>query len=386
MGRPRGRGLGPAAGRGQRLRPGDRAGDHGGPDDRRGVRAARVLMTTDAGGGIWTYADELAGALEARGDEVVRVALGPQAPPEESGVLYRRCLLEWQDDPWDDLEATGEWLLALADEVRPDVVHLNSYALAALPWRRPVVVVAHSCVLSWHKHVRGAPAPPEWDRYRDEVRRGLLAADAVIAPSAAMLDDLWRLYDLSADTGEVIHNGVTPPRATSTDKKPFVLGAGRLWDEAKGLRALDRAAASCEWPVEVAGDAGEATAAHARMLGVLPRDALRERMTRAAIFAHPARYEPFGLVALEAALARCALVLGDIPTLRELWAGAALFVPPDDPEALAATIDRVSGDEALCADLAAAAHARAQRHSAEQMAAGYAGLYESLPTRTGAAA
>ena len=45
----------------------------------------------------------------------------------------------------------------------------------------------------------------------------------------------------------------------------------------------------------------------------------------AAIFARPARYEPFGLAILEAAQAGCALVLGDIPSLRELWADAALL-------------------------------------------------------------
>ena len=33
----------------------------------------------------------------------------------------------------------------------------------------------------------------------------------------------------------------------------------------------------------------------------------------------PARYEPFGLSILEAALSGCALVLGDLPSLRELW-------------------------------------------------------------------
>src|SRR3954447_12535489 len=123
----------------------------------------RVLMTADAVGGIWTYASELADALEA---DVARVAIGPQPPPEP--VLHRRGLLEWQDDPWDDLAATGEWLLEGGDEGQPDVVHLNSYALAKLPWRRPVVVVAHSCVLSWHEHVRGTAAGAAWARYRGE--------------------------------------------------------------------------------------------------------------------------------------------------------------------------------------------------------------------------
>ncbi len=39
-------------------------------------------------------------------------------------------------------------------------------------------------------------------------------------------------------------------------------------------------------------------------------------------------YEPFGLSVLEAALSGCALVLGDIPSLRENWDGAADFAEP----------------------------------------------------------
>ncbi|MEB3829625.1 glycosyltransferase [Phormidium sp. CCY1219] len=50
---------------------------------------------------------------------------------------------------------------------------------------------------------------------------------------------------------------------------------------------------------------------------------------RAAIYAFPARYEPFGLSVLEAALSGCALVLGDIPRLREMWGDAAVFANPD---------------------------------------------------------
>ena len=64
------------------------------------------------------------------------------------------------------------------------------------------------------------------------------------------------------------------------------------------------------------------------MLGRLSAGELADWYARAAIYALPARYEPFGLSALEAALSGCALVLGDIPSLREIWGDAALFVPP----------------------------------------------------------
>ena len=35
----------------------------------------------------------------------------------------------------------------LERRLRPDVVHLNGYTHGALPWRAPVLVVGHSCVL-----------------------------------------------------------------------------------------------------------------------------------------------------------------------------------------------------------------------------------------------
>jgi hypothetical protein len=56
-----------------------------------------------------------------------------------------------------------------------------------------------------------------------------------------------------------------------------------------------------------------------RCLGPLEASELAGWMHRAAIYALPARYEPFGLSALEAAQAGCALVLGDLSSLREVW-------------------------------------------------------------------
>jgi glycogen synthase len=344
----------------------------------------RVLMTADAVGGIWAYADELARALEDGGCEVVLATLGPNPAPDRT-TPHLSCRLEWQEDPWEDVAAAGDWLMELAQELRPDVVHLNSYALASRRWPAPVVVVAHSCVRSWHEAVRGEPAPPPFKRYGLEVERGLRAADAVVAPSMAMLNDLRRLYPADG-LGVTIHNGVSPHPFEPVEKEPVVLAAGRLWDEAKGLAAIDDAAARAVWPMQVAGDRGGVEASHARLLGPLGRDELRERMGRAAVFAHPARYEPFGLAVLEAALAGCALVLGNIATLRELWDGAALFVPRADGHALASAVEILARDERLRRRLGEAARERAARHDARAMARAYSELYSSLVTRAGVAA
>jgi glycosyltransferase involved in cell wall biosynthesis len=304
--------------------------------------------------------------------------VGPRAAPDPR-VRHIAGRLEWEDDPWDSLARTGERLLDLADEVRPDIVHLNSFSLAALPWERPTLVVAHSDVVSWHIAVRGAEPGPEWDRYRREVTRGLEAAGTVVAPTRAMARESERIYGVPAT---VVRNGIAERSAAGTTRSPLVLAAGRLWDEAKGLDALDRAAATTPWRVEVAGDATGVEARHVHLLGPLARDELRDRMAQALVFAHPARYEPFGLAPLEAAQAGCALVLGDIPTLRELWDGAARFVRPGDPDALAAALDDLRRDASLRESLAAAAVTRALQYDAATMASGYRDLYARLVPRS----
>jgi len=92
----------------------------------------------------------------------------------------------------------------------------------------------------------------------------------------------------------------------------------------------------------------------------------------------PARYEPFGLSVLEAAFSGCALVLGDIPSLRELWQDAAAFVDPDDDAALARAINQLIDRPDECAELAQRARVRAQPLTLARMAENYLGLYQTM--------
>jgi glycogen(starch) synthase len=81
---------------------------------------------------------------------------------------------------------------------------------------------------------------------------------------------------------------------------------------------------------------------------------------------------------LEAGLARCALVLGDIPSLREVWDGAALFVPPDQPDALAEALEHLIQDVRWREFMAQRARARALRYTPALMAHAYVRLYAKL--------
>jgi glycosyltransferase involved in cell wall biosynthesis len=337
----------------------------------------RILMTADSVGGVWTYACELIAAIGEDADVVLAV-MGPRPNTAQRRRLaglplagYAECsgALEWMEDPWDDVARAGSWLLELQRAHDAELVHLNGFVHASLPFGVPVVVVGHSCVLSWHDAVRGRPAGPEWGRYRSEVQRGLASADAVVAPTAAMLAELARLYRPQAEMF-VIPNGIERRDLGPGDKRRWVLGVGRFWDEAKNLAALERVAPRTRWPVLVAGEGAS--------LGPIDDSALRTLYRHAAIFAEPARYEPFGLAALEAGRCGCALVLGDIPSLREVWSDAAVYVDPFDDDALAAALADVIEDDRWRRELGAAALERAGIYSRDRMAAAYLDLYREV--------
>jgi glycogen synthase len=356
------------------------------------VPAFSVLMTTDAVGGVWRYSLDLCRELSRGGSTVTLVCLGP-APTEEQraharlvpGLTLREHAepLEWMPEPWSGVDRAGRYLLALCDELRPDVVHLNGYSHGALELGVPKVVVGHSCVLSWWQAVEATPTPSHLTTYRERVARGLRGAQAVIAPSNAMLESMKQNYGL--ESGTVIFNGSSRPRASDVHgagrKEPFVLCAARLWDRAKNVDALAKAALGCEWPVMVAG-AGQAPSA-VTALGQLGTEALAEWMQRAAIYALPARYEPFGLSVLEAAATGAALVLGDIPSLRELWGDAAVYVAPDDVSSLRSALNRLAQDASLRAALGQRARQRAARYTLERQARCYRNVYGELCNRAG---
>lgn len=355
----------------------------------------KILMTTDTVGGVWTYALQLADALRAHGAEIALATMGrPLTPAQRAAadalpnvqVFESGYKLEWMQEPWADVRAAGAWLLDLAEQVRPDIVHLNNYCHGLLDWPAPVLMVGHSCVLSWYRAVRGQEAGPEWDHYREEVRKGLQAADLVVAPTEAMLRSLEDDYG-PFRRRQVILNGRTLPEVPVGTKDPVVLAAGRLWDEAKNIGTLAVAAGLLPWRVCIAGDAKHPDGSTARFegverLGLLDPSELLDWYARATIYALPARYEPFGLTPLEAALCGCALVLGDIPTLREIWGEGAYYVPPDDASALAEGIRRLIDDLAFRRELIGHARARAQKLNAAHMAAEYEAAYRQLLSRT----
>jgi glycogen synthase len=349
---------------------------------RRVPPARTVLMTVDTVG-TWSMALELAGALAAEGVAVHLAAMGPLPSDAQRDQARRMHVirlhesefrLEWMEDPWADVRRAGEWLLRLEGALAPDFVVLHSFAFGALPWRVPAVVTAHTEVCSRWRALHAGPVPEGWHRYRDEIGAGLRGAALVTAPSRAMLDELEFEHGPLPRT-RVVPFGRAAARFRVGRKEPRVLGVGRMRDAASNLVALDRIAPSLTWPVHIAGDHRQADSGTGRIrfaepLGELDEFELRAQYERSAVFALPARYEPFGLPALDAALSGCALVLGDLPSLREVWGEAALYAAPNDDAALTAAIESLAQDATLCFEYARRAHERALEYSARRMALG----------------
>ena len=355
----------------------------------------RVLMTTDAVGGVWRHALDLARSLNETGIHCLLVGLGP-SPADRSEadalapstqLVWTELDLDWMQDGHEAVADVGRRLAEIAYNTGIELLHLNLPSQAVgIPEGVPVVVMSHSCLPTWWAEVRGGALPDQYRWHLEANRIGMRRADAVVAPSRSHADAITQVYG-PVDRLAVLHNA-TGPQADGhgARRRPVVLAAARWWDAAKNVDVLDRAAATSPWTIELAGalsgpDGSRIATAHAATLGTLPAEMLRARMREAEIFASPSLYEPFGLVALEAASRGCALLLADIPTYRELWQGAARFVSPVRPELWSDAIAELAADPDQRLQLREAARQRAAGFTSARQRDGLLAIYQATMER-----
>jgi glycogen synthase len=358
-----------------------------------------ILVTADTLGGVWTYTRELVTGLVRRGERVTLVSFGNIPTPAQTrwmegleNLEYRPTAfkLEWMLDAETDMAASAQYLEALIEETRPDLLHLSQFYYGSLDSPLPRVVVAHSDVVSWWRAVhKQDPPQTEWLRwYRTIVKRGLEGATAVIAPSRWMMDQVEFCYGTRSQ-GVVIHNGRTPTLFNPhVSKEETIVTVGRLWDHGKNVSLLLRH----EMPGEVhivgsdrhpelqsSAFAAEAIRPNVHLDAEQDEAQLVQTLARAGIYVATSQYEPFGLAPVEAALSRCALVASDIPPFRELWESSAVFFRNNDPASLQSAVTRLLCDRGLRREKANIAYHHAQRcFSAERMVSDYINLYRIL--------
>lgn len=359
----------------------------------------RLLITTDTIGGVWTFTEELTASLLQGGHAVSLVSFGraPSAAQEtwvqSQGTAHADSFhftpsdapLEWMQDNESAFEQGEAVLHTAAAALHPELLLSNQFCFGASTLELPRLVVAHSDVLSWARAANPAAlsGTPWLNQYTALVQRGLLQADAVIAPTQSVVKGLKNSFFLP-NNAIVIPNGRTEPdssqTATSPERLLQAVIAGRLWDQAKGLGIL--AETSLPLPVLLAGETeheGRSIPLNlpgVQLLGQLGAEDLQTLYRESAIYLCPSLYEPFGLAPLEAALAGCALICRDLPSLREVWGDNALYFR-SAPE-LAAQLTRLATNPGFLADAQQRAQAHARQYTPDRMTEAYLSVFASV--------
>ena len=308
----------------------------------------RVLLTTDVVGGGWDFCVTLAHGLRCAGDDVVLLALGSPslAQRRAAGAAHAELLsaplkLEWMHDASDDVGITRELVAQVARHVRADIVHANQFAAACSNIDVPVVLTLHSDVLSWRKWTLGTlGVPPEWQSYAALVRMALRRADRVVSVSGFLAGEVSALYGIWREI-DVVHNGWPAPQPPAVVRERATVVAGRVWDAAKNIPLVHDAAQGWDpGTVYLAGDSAHPDGGTAMIpdaltpVGFLTRKDMDSLLGRSRVYISAARYDPFGLLPLQAALHGCTLLLSDIPSYREVWRDMATYFRSDDADDL----------------------------------------------------
>jgi len=286
-------------------------------------------------------------------------------------------------------------------EHRPDLLvvhHAQMPDLLVAANGCPVVVTAHTTILGQSRGiqqawVRGSPLDssekttlavlpallPAEIRYWKRVRHALFV-------SGSVRSEVMGTYAPHLRTSATVLNGLSvqeaPPPTDDVGNAGSILYTGRLlgW---KGLSVLLRALAQMHRPERlfVTGSGQVDTwRAHARshglagdrvnFLGVIPRAELLARLRTASLVVLPSFMESCPYSLIEAMAFGKPIVASAIPGVTDMVEHevSALLVPPGDPRALAAAIERILADEALGRRLgAAAASAAKERFSLDRM-------------------
>jgi glycosyltransferase involved in cell wall biosynthesis len=231
-----------------------------------------------------------------------------------------------------------------------DVVHAHwlPSGLAGMATRKPMLIQL------WGTDVELAKRLP-W-LFRPVLR----SARLVVCASNALAADA---RSLGARDVRVIPAGIDIPAAEPAppDEPPHILYVGRLSEE-KGVADLAEAAEGL--PLVVVGD-GPLRRLLPHALGFVPHDELGRHYERASIVVVPSRREGYGVAAREAMAhgrAVVATAVGGLPDAIEDGVTGVL-VPPRDPLALRAALERLLADSVLRARLGAAA----RRHAVERL-------------------
>jgi starch synthase len=366
-------------------------------------------------GGAGVHVEHLAAALTDLVDLEVHAFGAPRPDPVVAATYGHWDALDGDAPELAALRTLSTDLAMTANLGGVDLVHSHTwYAnlaghLAALTHGVPHVVTTHSLepLRPWKaEQLGGGYALSSWVE-----RTAIESADAVVAVSAGMRDDVLACYPaVDPQRVHVVHNGVdldTYRPVPQSDAlaahgvdpaRPYAVFVGRITRQKGVVHLLDAlhhlpadaqvvlAAGAPDTPAiaeEFRAQVAALEAAGRRPVWIeqmLPRDEVVQLLSHAAVFVCPSIYEPFGIVNLEAMACGIPVVasaVGGIPEIVVDGETGTLvpFTPGDDPygspadpdafaRALAAAIAPYLDDPMLAIGRGAAGRQRARDHFA----------------------
>jgi glycogen(starch) synthase len=137
--------------------------------------------------------------------QVTLVSFGEIPLPEQvswvgflEGVDYvpTAFCVDWMQDAEAQYLESSAFLAGLIQDVKPDVLHLGQFCYGDLRVEVPRVIFAHgdpgTRALAMGPHAQRATRSSRW--YKERVRRGIDAADAVVATTEWMLRAVRECY------------------------------------------------------------------------------------------------------------------------------------------------------------------------------------------------
>jgi len=365
----------------------------------------RVLYWTESFwpriGGSEVAAAAMIDQLQRRGHrfEVVTRQWSPDQPATEKweGVTVHR--VPFDDGTFDRLSLEEilplrQRVVAIKRQFKPDLVHvgltgpslfLHNFTRGQFP--TPTLITLH--VL---------PVDSEYGTNKP-VHEALRAATWAVAVSHAMARQIQRRVPELAGRCSVIHNALPPSAAPLTPVSfapPRLLCVGRIteqkgFDTAVAAMPLVRAAFP-DAKLLIAGD-GDATESLrqlaaklnvsdcVQMRGWVPPQEVPGLIDAATLVLMPSRWEPFGLVALQAGQRGRVCLAADVDGLPEVvqHERTGLVLPPDQPAQWANAICSLLRDRGRIADLGREArHFVARQFNLAQHVDAYESIYRQL--------
>lgn len=277
-----------------------------------------------------------------------------------------------------------------------DIAHSPTPLL--LPSRRARSVVT-VCDLFFLDHPESTEREIRRD-YAALARKHTNEADAVVAISETTRREVVDRLGVPAERVAVVHAGVDErflegkPKKTEAERDPYVLAVATE-EPRKNLVTLIEAFSGLTrrgFPgrLTIAGAPGLDTprileriqayglGSRVERLGYVTAEELPSLFRGARCLVMPSVWEGFGMPIVEAMACDTPVIASDIPVHREVSEDAAVLVSPEDPEALAAAIEKLWSDETLRRRLVEKGRERARLFSWSASAARMLEIYRKL--------